>query len=135
MKTQKKIILFDGVCTLCNKVVQWIIQRDTKDVFRYAALQSDAGKQHMAERGITPAAIDSILLIEPGVAYFTQSDAALRVAQELGGLWRVLALFRWIPKPIRDAVYNFIAKNRYKWFGKEDACMRPTPDVQAKFLK
>lgn len=135
MKTQEKIILFDGFCTLCSKAVQWIIQRDTKDVFRYAALQSEAGKQRMVERGITPATIDSILLIEPGVAYFTQSDAALRIAQELGGLWKVLALFRCIPKPIRDTMYNSIAKNRYKWFGKEDACMRPTPDVQAKFLK
>lgn len=135
MKTSKKIILFDGICNLCHGAVQFIIERDKKDVFRYAALQSEPGKRYIAERAIDVTRVDSILLIEPGVAYFTKSDAALRIGQEFGGLWKALALLTWIPKPVRDAVYDIVAKNRYKWFGKKSACMVPSPELEAKFLK
>ncbi|KAB5491780.1 MULTISPECIES: thiol-disulfide oxidoreductase DCC family protein [Flagellimonas] len=131
---KKKIILFDGVCNLCNNSVLFVIKRDKKDLFRYASLQSEVGLQLVRERGIDTGQVDSIILIEPGVAYFTKSDAALEIAQELGGLWKLSAVFTWIPKSIRDVVYDFVARNRYKWFGKKDACMVPTPELRAKFL-
>ncbi|MEO9513727.1 MAG: thiol-disulfide oxidoreductase DCC family protein [Flavobacteriaceae bacterium] len=131
----KKIILFDGVCNLCNGAVQFIIKRDTKDMFRYAALQSDMGRQLTVERAIDTSKVDSIILIEPGVAYFTKSDAALEIGKSFGGLWKVLSVFSWIPKSIGDAIYDLIARNRYKWFGKKDQCMIPTPELKAKFLE
>jgi len=134
VEKNKKLILFDGVCNLCNGAIQFVIKRDKKDTFRYAALQSDIGLQLMQERGIDPSKMDSIILIEPGIAYFTKSDAALRIGQDFGGLWKILALFTWIPRSIRDGIYNIIAKNRYRWFGRKDACMIPTPELQAKFL-
>ena len=134
MEDNKKIILFDGVCNLCNGAVQFIIKRDKKDVFRYAALQSEIGEQLVAERGIDTSKVDSIILIEPGRAYYTKSDAALEIGRDFGGLWKALALFTWIPRTFRDAIYDFVARNRYRWFGKKDACMIPTPELQAKFL-
>lgn len=130
----KKIILFDGVCNLCNNAVQFVIKRDKKDIFRYAALQSDIGQELVAQRQIDTSKIDSIILIEPGVAYYTKSDAALEIAQDLGGIWKLSAIFTWIPTSIRDRIYDVVAKNRYKWFGKQDACMIPTPKLKAKFL-
>lgn len=134
MENGKKIILFDGVCNLCNGSVQFVIKRDKKDRFRYAALQSEVGQQLVQERHIDTKEVDSIILIEPGVAYFTKSDAALEIAKDLGGVWRLMALFHWFPRSIRNFVYDFVARNRYKWFGKKEACMVPTPELQAKFL-
>lgn len=134
MENGKKIILFDGVCNLCNGSVQFVIKRDKKDRFRYAALQSEVGQQLVQERHIDTKEVDSIILIEPGVAYFTKSDAALEIAKDLGGVWRLMALFHWVPRSIRNFVYDFVARNRYKWFGKKEACMVPTPELQAKFL-
>ena len=130
----KKIILFDGVCNLCNGAVQFSIKRDKKDMFRYAALQSNFGQQLIAERAIDTTKVDSIILIEPGVAYFTKSDAALHIGKGFGGLWNLLGIFSWVPKSFRDVVYDLIASNRYKWFGRKDTCMIPTPELQAKFL-
>ncbi len=103
-------------------------------MFRYAALQSEIGEKLIVERGIDTSKVDSIILIEPGVAYFVKSDAALRIGQEFGGLWKGLALFTWIPRVVRNAIYDVVAKNRYRWFGRKDACMIPTPELQAKFL-
>lgn len=134
MEEGKKIILFDGVCSLCNSSVQFVIKRDKKDLFRYAALQSKVGQQLVEQRHIDTRTIDSIILIEPGVAYYTKSDAALEIAQDLGGLWKLTAIFTWIPTSIRNAIYDFVAKNRYKWFGKKESCMVPTPELKAKFL-
>ena len=131
----KKIVLFDGVCNLCNGTVQYIIKRDKKDVFRFALLQSEMGQQFIKERNIDTSNIDSIILIEPNVAYYVRSDAAIEIANELGGFWGLLTIFKHIvPVSIRDGVYNFIAKNRYKWFGKKDQCMIPTPELKDKFL-
>ncbi len=130
----KKIILFDGVCNLCNGAIQFIIKRDKNDLFRYATLQSDIGQQLITERAIDTSKVDSIILIVPGVAYFTKSDAALEVAKGFGGLWKTMTIFTWVPKTLRDAIYDLIAKNRYKWFGRKDSCMIPTPELQAKFL-
>ncbi len=134
LEEKHKIILFDGVCNLCNNSIQFIIKRDKKDVFRYAALQSDIGQQLIAERGIDTTNIDSIILIEPGLAYHIKSSAALKIGRMFGGAWQVLAIFEWIPSPIRNFFYDIIAKNRYRWFGKQDACMIPTPELKAKFL-
>jgi len=134
MEKGKKIILFDGVCNLCNSSVQFVIKRDKKDVFRYAALQSEVGQQLVNQRHIDTSKVDSIILIEPGVAYFTKSDAALEIAKDLGGIWKLSAIFTWIPTSIRNSIYDFVAKNRYKWFGKKESCMIPTPELKAKFL-
>ncbi|WP_224482788.1 thiol-disulfide oxidoreductase DCC family protein [Robertkochia aurantiaca] len=133
---EKKIILFDGVCNLCNGAVTFIIRRDDKDVFRYAALQSEVGQELIAERGIDTEKTDSIILIEPGVAYYTRSTAAIEIAREFGGAWKIFTVFKYIlPESVRDALYDFVARNRYRWFGKKDSCMIPTPELKAKFLE
>lgn len=136
LESEKKIILFDGVCNLCNRSIQFIIKRDSKDVFRFASLQSDLGKKLLAERNINPQETDSIVLIEPNVAYYTKSSAAIEIAKELGGLWSLIGVFNYIlPENIRDHIYGFIAKNRYKWFGKKDECPLPTPEQKRKFIE
>ena len=134
MIESKKIILFDGVCNLCNSAVQYVIEHDKNDVFMFAALQSDIGKKLMKERGIDASQIDSIILIEQGVAYYTKSTAALKIARSFGGIWQLAGVFQWIPEKIRDWVYVYIANNRYKWYGKKEACMVPTPELKTKFL-
>ncbi|MFS4415192.1 thiol-disulfide oxidoreductase DCC family protein [Maribacter sp. 2307ULW6-5] len=135
MEEQKKIVLFDGVCNLCDASVQFIIKRDKKDVFRFAALQGETGQQLTQERGIDTQKVDSIILIDPGVAYYTKSDAALHIGRQLKGYRRLSALFLWVPRPLRDFVYDFIARHRYGWYGKKEACMVPTAEVRAKFLE
>lgn len=130
----KKIILFDGVCNLCNDAVNFIIEHDKKDVFRFASLQSEIGKKLTSERGIDPEVTDSIILIEPGVAYYKKSTAALEISKELSGGYSYLSYFSFLPEIFRDGIYDLIANRRYKWFGKKDACMIPTPELKAKFL-
>ncbi|MGM0391360.1 MAG: thiol-disulfide oxidoreductase DCC family protein [Bacteroidota bacterium] len=130
----KKIILFDGVCNLCNNSVNFIIEHDKKDVFRFASLQSEIGRKLTSERGIDSDELDSIVLIEPGVAYFKKSTAALEISKELSGGYSMLKYFSFLPEGLRDGVYDLIANNRYKWFGKKDSCMIPTPELKAKFL-
>jgi len=131
---EKKIILFDGVCNLCNNAVNFIIEHDKKDVFRFASLQSEIGKKLTGERGIDPEVIDSIVLIEPGMAYYQKSTAALEISKELSGGYSYLSYLSIFPEVIRDGIYDLIANNRYKWFGKKDACMIPTRELKAKFL-
>ena len=130
----KKIILFDGVCNLCNSAVQFIIERDKKDVFRFVALQSDLGKEICNYIGIDTKITDSIILYEPGIAYYYKSEAALKIASQLGGFYGFLGNFNFLPKKINDSIYDYIAKNRYKWYGKKEHCMIPTPELKAKFL-
>lgn len=130
----KKIILFDGVCNLCDSAVQFVIQHDTKDVFRFVALQSDLGLEILKHIGINPANIDSIILYEPGIAYYYKSDAALQIAKNFGGFFHFGTVFRIIPIGIRNQLYDYIAKNRYTWYGKKESCMIPTPELKAKFL-
>lgn len=130
----KKIILFDGVCNLCNSAVQFIIERDKKDVFRFVALQSDLGKEICNYIAVDFEKIDSIILYEPGIAYYLKSDAALKIATEFNSFYIFLSIFKIFPKGIRDSIYDYIAKNRYKWYGKEESCMIPTPELKAKFL-
>lgn len=134
MDNSKKIILFDGVCNLCNGFIQFVIKRDKKDVFRYASLQSKIGMQLLSERNIDTAKIDSVIVIEPGVAYYIKSDAALQIGRQLKGYRTLSKLFNLIPRGLRNIIYDFIARYRYTWFGKKDACMIPTPELKAKFL-
>ena len=134
MENDKKIVLFDGVCNLCNSTIQRIIKRDAKDDFRFAALQSVIGKKLITERSIDTSKIDSFILIEPGVAYFIKSDAALQIGRHLKGYRTISKLLNLIPSGLRNIVYDFVARNRYSWYGKEDQCMVPTPELKAKFL-
>ena len=129
----KKIILFDGVCNLCNTSVTYVIKRDKKDQFRFAALQEEPGLSLIKKYQINPAETDSIILIENERAY-TKSTAALRVARSLGGLYPLTYIFMIIPRVIRNWVYDYIAKNRYKWYGQKESCMIPTPELKSKFL-
>lgn len=130
---EKKIILFDGVCNLCNGAITFIIKRDKKDVFRYAPLQSTIGKELAAKHYIDLDSVDSIILISDNKAV-AKSTAALRIAKHLSGGWPLMVVFLVLPAFLRDWVYDFIARNRYKWFGKKDACMIPTPELKSKFL-
>lgn len=134
MLEQKKIILFDGVCNLCNSSVQFVIKRDKNDTFRFSALQSSVGQKLIKERGIDTNKIDSIILIEPQIAYYTKSDAALKIAKSLSGGWPLLGIFMGLPKGFRDTVYDWVARNRYQWFGRKDSCMVPTEELKEKFL-
>lgn len=134
LPNNKKIILFDGVCNLCNNSVNFIIDRDKKDIFRFASLQSSIGKKLTSDRGIDTQLMDSIILIEPGVAYYQKSTAALMIAKDLAGAYSFLHYFSVLPVSFRDGVYGLIAKNRYRWFGKEESCRIPTPGLKAKFL-
>ncbi|MBQ4914979.1 thiol-disulfide oxidoreductase DCC family protein [Maribacter sp. MMG018] len=134
MENSKQIILFDGVCNLCNGAVQFIIKRDANDTFRYAALQSEVGQRLTSERGIDTSQVDSIILIEPGVAYYVKSDAALEIGKQLKGYKTLSSILQWIPTGLRNIVYDFVARNRYKWYGKKEACMVPTPELKSKFL-
>ncbi len=130
----KKIILFDGVCNLCNAAIQYVIKHDKKDVFRFVSLQSDLGQTILKHIGIDTNNIDSIVLYEPGIAYYYKSNAALEIAKSLGGFFNLGSLFRIIPTSIRNLIYDFIAQNRYKWYGKSDSCSIPTPELLSKFL-
>lgn len=134
MEENKKIILFDGVCNLCNSSIQFVIKRDADDLFRYAALQSEIGQKLISERNIDTENIDSIILIEPGVAYYTKSDAALQVGKSLKDYRTISSVFNLIPSGLRNIVYDYVARNRYRWYGKKDQCMIPTPELQSKFL-
>jgi predicted DCC family thiol-disulfide oxidoreductase YuxK len=131
----KKIILFDGVCNLCNSAVQFIIKHDKKDVFRFVALQSVMGQEILSYIGIDSKNIDSIILYEPGVAYFYKSDAALQITKRLDGILPIGIIFKIIPTGMRNNLYDYIARNRYNWYGKKESCMIPTPELKIKFLE
>jgi predicted DCC family thiol-disulfide oxidoreductase YuxK len=130
----KKIILFDGVCNLCDFAVQFVIEHDTKDMFRFVALQSELGQEILKHIGINPINIDSVILYEPGIAYYYKSSAAIEIAKSLGGFWHFGTVFKIIPAGIRNQLYDYIAKNRYKWYGKKEQCMMPSPELKSKFL-
>lgn len=130
---QHKIILFDGVCNLCNNTLNFIIRHDKKNLFKFAALQSNIADELLHPFSMEENKLDSIVLLENGRKY-TQSSAALRIAKNLSGAYPLLYIFMIIPKFIRDWVYAVISKNRYKWFGKKESCMIPTPELKDKFL-
>lgn len=129
-----KIILFDGVCNLCNSSVQKVIKNDSKNVFKFASLQSDFGQRFLNKNQLNSEEFDSIILID-GDKFYTSSDAALRIGKELKGIYKISSFLLWIPKFIRDGVYRIISKNRYRWFGKQNSCWIPTKELQDKFIE
>jgi predicted DCC family thiol-disulfide oxidoreductase YuxK len=130
---ESPVILFDGVCNLCNRSVQTVIRHDRHGVFKFASLQSNSGQQILQQYNIHDAELNSFVLVENGNLYL-RSTAALRVAGQLQGPIRWLKIFLIVPAFIRDGVYALIARNRYKWFGKSESCMMPTPSIRARFL-
>lgn len=131
---EKKIILFDGICNLCNDSVINVIKRDKKNIFLFTALQSEAGQKILKEIGVDTVEMDSVILYIPEKAYYKKAPAALRIMNEFGGVWKLTQIFRILPAFFNNFFYDIIAKNRYKWFGKKDSCMIPTPELKAKFL-
>ena len=127
------IILFDGLCNLCNGSVQFIINRDSKKKFSFASLQSTFGKNQLNTFGLSTHQLYCIILIKDGKV-LQKSNAALDIAKNLNGLWPALYFFKVIPHFIRDWVYDVLAKNRYAWFGKKDSCIIPTPELKSRFL-
>ena len=127
-------ILFDGVCNFCNGAVNFTIKRDKKRTLKFAPLQSDAGQQLLRQFNLSTTQFNSFVFIEKGVVY-TRSTAALKVSKYLTTFWPLLQGFLIVPAFIRDGIYNFIAKNRYKWFGKKEQCMMPTPAIRERFLQ
>ncbi|ASB90553.1 thiol-disulfide oxidoreductase DCC family protein [Bacillus sonorensis] len=127
------IVLFDGICNFCNGAVQLIIKHDPEGLFSFASLQSDIGRKLLKQHRLPADHFDSLILIKNGRVYM-KSSAVLQVAKSLPGLWRAAAVFLIIPKPLRDAVYSLIARNRYKWFGQKETCMIPGPDIRKRFL-
>jgi predicted DCC family thiol-disulfide oxidoreductase YuxK len=127
------IILFDGVCNLCNAGIQSVVKKDKKRKFRFASLQGEKGQALLREFNLAGPHLDSFVLIEGDKAY-TRSTAALRIAKLTGGFWKILYGLIIVPRFIRDAVYNLIARNRYRWFGKKEECMIPTPELRDRFL-
>ncbi len=130
----KKIILFDGICNLCHGAINFIIEHDKHDTFRYASLQSALGQKIMTDRSMDIKAIDSIVLIIPEGKSYIKSTAALQITRHLTGLYPIGYLFLIFPKFLRDWVYDIVAKNRYRWFGKKEQCMIPTPELKALFI-
>jgi predicted DCC family thiol-disulfide oxidoreductase YuxK len=130
---EKSVILFDGVCGLCNKSVNYIIDHDYKNSFMFASLQSEAAKKLLEPHNISNEALNSIILVHKNRVY-QKSDAVLIIAKHLKGISRFLLVGYVLPRFLRNFFYDFIAKRRYKWFGKYDACRMPTPEMKAKFL-
>lgn len=132
-KSAYPTLLFDGVCNLCNGSVQAVIRLDKAHQFRFASLQSDFGQGMLDHYGLSRDDIDSVILIDERGAH-VKSEAALRVFGHLKGGYRLVALLRIIPRSIRDAIYDWVARNRYEWFGKQETCMIPTPELKDRFL-
>lgn len=133
MVNDKPVILFDGICNFCNAMVNFMIRQDKKNVFLFCALQSDPGKKILEQYKINWRKSDSFVMIENGKA-FQKSNGALRMYNRLPWYWKWTQVFWIFPRFIRDGIYNLIAKNRYRWFGKKDVCMIPSPGVKEKFL-
>lgn len=133
METTQPILLFDGVCNLCNNWVQLVIRNDKKGRFKFAALQSEKGQQLLRQLGLPQQNFTSLVLIENG-KYYLKSTAALRIAKKLNGAWPVAYSLMVVPGFIRNFVYDMVANNRYRWFGRQDSCMLPTPELQKRFL-
>ncbi|MFS0637790.1 thiol-disulfide oxidoreductase DCC family protein [Mesobacillus foraminis] len=126
------VILFDGDCNFCDSSVQFIINRDPKGIFQFASLQSEAGQELLKKHSV-PADVDSMILIEDEKVYY-KSAAALRICRHLQGAWKMLYALIIVPSPIRNFVYDVIARNRYKWFGQKESCMLPPPSIRKRFL-
>lgn len=131
----KKLILFDGICNLCNNAVLKVIKNDRKNTFVFTALQSETGKKVIDHLKIDISKIDSIILYEPDVSYDIKSTAALKIMNDFGGFWKATQLFLIFPERFRNLIYDYIARNRYKCFGQRESCMLPTPELKNKFLE
>ena len=130
----KKLILFDGVCNLCNNAVLKIIRQDKNDIFLFTSIQSNVGKNIINELGIDISKIDSIVLYIPGGKYFIKSEAVFKIANEFKGAWKIIQIFRIFPDFLNNLFYDFVARNRYRWFGKKEECMIPSKKLNSKFL-
>jgi predicted DCC family thiol-disulfide oxidoreductase YuxK len=130
----KKIIIFDGVCNLCNSSINYVIDNDKDDHFRFVTLQSDLGLVIQDKLNIDKKSLDSIILYIPNDGYYVRSTAALKIINDFSGIWKLTQIFYVIPLFIRDYIYNTVAKNRYNWFGKKENCRIPTPELKTKFL-
>jgi predicted DCC family thiol-disulfide oxidoreductase YuxK len=130
---EKQIVLFDGVCNFCNYWVNFAIKRDKKKKLKFTTLQGETAKQLLPQYNINPSSLSSVILIDTGKAY-TQSSAAIRICKYLNGGWKLFYGLMIIPKFIRDFFYNIIARNRYRWFGKKESCIVPTPELRERFL-
>lgn len=128
------LILFDGVCNFCCFWIQFLIRRDPDRQFHFAALQSSAGQGALRRLGLSADNLTTMILVE-GNRHYAKSSAALRIARRMGGLWPLLFVFIAIPAPVRDFFYDFIARNRTRWFGKRESCMIPTAEVKERFLE
>lgn len=134
MNEPRPILLFDGVCNVCNASVQFIVKHEKQQVIQFASLQSDIGTRLAKEHGIDASDLDTVVMVDGGRVH-TRSSAFVRVSKHMGGVWKVLGALLWIvPKPLRDLGYVIFAKNRYRLFGKRDECMIPTPELRARFL-
>lgn len=134
LKKFPAIVLFDGVCNLCNGAVQFIIKRDKNNTFKFASLQSASAKRLLADKAINPTSLHSVIFLK-GDAVFEKSDAVLEIARLLPGAWRWLYFLKVIPSFFRDWIYTAVAKNRYRIFGKQEQCLLPSPDLKSKFIQ
>ena len=130
---ENNVVIFDGVCNLCNWSVQFIIKHDPKAIFKLTSLQSEFGTALAKEHGLSSENPESVLLLKDG-ELLSKSAAALAIVTELNGIWKLLVIFRLIPQNIRDSIYDWIANNRYYWFGKRDKCMVPTEGIKERFI-
>ena len=127
------VVLFDGLCNVCEGSVKFILKRDGNRRFRFASLQSDVAKDLTRPFGVDPSALNTMMLVQDGTLY-KRSDAVLRIARRLRFPWMLSSVFLVLPRFLRDPVYNFVGRNRYRWFGKKDECMIPTPEIRERFL-
>lgn len=127
------IVLIDGVCHLCQGLTKFILQRDPAGIFHFASLQSEIGEKLLREGGLPVGTLNTVVLIENG-RYYTESAAALRIVRRLKQPWPLLYAFIAVPAPLRNVIYRWVARNRYRWFGKEEACLLPTPEIRNRFL-
>lgn len=128
-----RVVLFDGVCNLCNASVQFIIRHDEQAKFRFASLDSEPANALLKGHSFAEKDLDSVVYLR-GEKALVRSSAALYIAKDLGGVWSLFSIFLIVPRPVRDLVYDLIAKYRYRWFGKRDSCMMPSPELKARFL-
>ncbi|MCU0444006.1 MAG: thiol-disulfide oxidoreductase DCC family protein [Microscillaceae bacterium] len=130
---KNRLILFDGVCNLCNSSVDFVVKRDKKGIFKFASLQSEIGQKVLQKFDLPAQKYDSVLLIQNNQA-LQKSTAALEIARQINGAWFLLYIFMLVPPRVRNIVYDWIARNRYRWFGKKETCRLPTPEERGRFL-
>ena len=127
------VLLFDGVCNLCNASVQWVLLRDQRGIFRFAALQSETGQALLQQHGLETEHFDTVVLVNKS-GVLLRSDVPLEIVRQLGGLWQLLYVFKLVPRSLRDAIYGWIARNRFKWWGQRESCMLPKAEWKGRFL-